>query len=180
MTFEATPIPGAFVLTLTPAHDERGFFARTSCTDGFRAHGLNPHIAQSSLSQTVRRGTVRGMHYQKPPGAEAKVVRCFRGAIFDVAVDLRPTSPAYLQWWSVELTADNRRSFYVPEGCAHGFQTLDDDCEVFYQISAPYAPDLAGGFRYDDPLVGIAWPLPVSAVGPKDLAWAPLTRGAGA
>lgn len=175
MTFEPTLIPGAFVIHLTLIQDQRGFFATPFTADGFRARGLNPVVAQSSLSQTTRRGSVRGMHYQRPPAEEAKLVRCFRGAIFDVIVDLRPDSPSYRRWTSCELSAANRLALYVPEGCAHGFQTLDDDCEVYYQISHGYAPALAAGIRYDDPIINISWPLPVTIVSPRDRAWPDLT-----
>lgn len=176
MTFDTTPIPGAFLIGITPAGDERGWFGRTFCADEFRAHGLAFAIAQSSLSHTTHRGTVRGMHYQEAPAGESKLVRCVAGAACEVLVDLRPDSPAYLRWWSVELSAGNRQSVYVPEGCALGFQALEDDCELLYDISHPYTPERAAGFRYDDPLVGIDWPLPVRMVSARDLAWAPLVR----
>lgn len=139
---------------------------------------MNPDIAQAHLSLNSRRGVLRGMHYQMPPAAEAKLVRCIRGAIFDVVVDLRPESDAYLKWVSCELTASNRKAIYLPEGCAHGFQTLEDNCELFYHVSHAYAPELAGGFRYDDPAVGISWPLPVSVMSPRDQAWPPLVVAA--
>jgi dTDP-4-dehydrorhamnose 3,5-epimerase len=174
LNFEATPIPGVHVLHLVPIPDNRGFFARAFCADEFRERGLNPTVTQAHLSLNNVRGVLRGMHYQKPPAAEAKLVRCIRGAIYDVAVDLRPESPTYLKWFACELSASNRKAMYVPEGCAHGFQALDDNSEVFYQVSHAYAPDLADGFRYDDPAVGIRWPLQVRVISTRDGAWPPL------
>jgi dTDP-4-dehydrorhamnose 3,5-epimerase len=174
LTFEDTPIPGVFIIHLAPIHDERGFFARAFGADEFRARGMNPDIVQAHLSLNTRRGVLRGMHYQRAPAAEAKLVRCVRGSIFDVVVDMRQESESYLQWVSCELSAANRKALYLPEGCAHGFQTLEDDCEVFYHVSHVYAPELADGFRYDDPAVGIRWPQPVSVISPRDKAWPPL------
>jgi dTDP-4-dehydrorhamnose 3,5-epimerase len=162
------------MLDLERREDERGFFARAFCAGEFQARGLNPALVQANLSFSRRRGTLRGMHYQSAPAAEAKLVRCIRGAIFDVVADLRPDSPAFLRWHGCELTAENRRALLVPEGCAHGFLTLEDGCEVFYQVSHSYSPSHERGFRFDDPAVGIAWPAEVTVVSAKDLGWEPL------
>lgn len=156
--FTPLPIPGAYLVEIEPMADERGFFARTFCADEFRRRGLNPAIAQCSLSWNKHKGTLRGMHYQIAPHAEAKLVSCPRGAIHDVIVDLRPESPSFRRWTGADLTAENRCMIYVPEGCAHGFQTLVDGSEVYYQISAPHAPGAARGVRWNDPAFGIAWP----------------------
>ncbi len=168
MKFAPTAIPGAYVVEIEPREDERGFFARGWCQKEFRDHGLSPVVAQCNLSFNRWKGTVRGLHYQLAPHAENKLVRCTAGAVFDVAVDLRPESPAFRRWVGVELSASNRRMFYVPEGCAHGYQTLDDGSEVFYQVSDFYHPESERGVRWNDPAFGIAWPLPPSAVSPKD------------
>lgn len=158
MLFKPLIIPGAFVIDLELVWDERGFFARTFCREEFEIRGLIAEFVQCSLSFNIRRGTLRGMHYQAAPHGEAKLVRCTRGAIYDVLLDLRPSSPAHLQWEAVELSADNRRMVYIPEGVAHGFQTLEDETEIFYQMSQPYAPDAARGVRWDDQAFGIDWP----------------------
>ena len=168
MLFIQTPVNGVFLVEPERISDERGFFARTWCGEEFQAHGLNPTLAQCSLSFSRRRGTLRGLHYQAAPHGEAKLVRCTRGAIFDVAVDLRPGSPTYLAWYGAELSGDNRVMLYVPEGCAHGQLTLADDTEVFYQMSAPYVPTAARGVRFDDPALGIAWPGEVLVVNQRD------------
>lgn len=168
MIFIETKLKGAFVIEPERLEDERGFFARTWCQSEFEAHGLNPRLAQCSISFNKRRGTLRGMHYQAAPHEEAKLVRCIRGAIYDVILDLRPVSPTFRQWTSVELTADNRRMVYIPEGCAHGFQTLEDSTEVFYGMSEFYCPEAARGVRWDDPAFGIEWPVQVTAVSYKD------------
>lgn len=157
--FTPLPVHGAFLVSPELRTDFRGSFARTWCRDEFAARGLNPDLAQCSISQTHRRGTIRGLHFQARPHAEAKLVRCLRGAIHDVIVDLRPGSPSYLRHAAVELTDRNRHALYVPEGVAHGFQTLADDAEVLYQISAPYVPEAASGVRWDDPAFGIRWPV---------------------
>jgi len=156
--FLATDVDGCFVVEPEPHVDERGFFARTFSADEFARLGLNPAVVECSVSFNERRGTLRGLHLQTPPHAEAKLVRCTRGRMFDVAVDLRPGSPSYLRWTAAELSADNRRGLYVPEGCAHGFLTLADATEVSYQISAGYSADAGEGYRWDDPAFGIAWP----------------------
>ena len=151
-------LPGAFVVEPERREDERGFFARTWCLDEFAAHGLNTRVVQCNISFNALKGTLRGMHYQVAPYAEAKLVRCTMGAIYDVLVDLRPESPAYRRWEAVELSAQTRRMVYVPEGIAHGFQTLEDNCEVAYQMSEFFHPECAQGVRWDDPAFGIAWP----------------------
>lgn len=168
MEFSGTDIPGVFIVRPQTHTDERGFFARTWCHDEVAAAGLNPALAQCSISFNPQDGTLRGMHLQSPPDAEAKLVRCTMGAIFDVALDLRPSSPAYLRHVGVELTADNRCALYIPEGCAHGFLTLVADSEVYYQISTPYAPQSARGVRWNDSAFGIAWPAPAQIISARD------------
>ena len=160
MKLRETPLPGVFVVDIEPVHDERGFFA-TTYSDALRAH--LPHIAQSAISFTSRRGTMRGLHYQRDPFAEVKLVRCTRGAIFDVAVDLQTR-----RWFGTELTPDNGRMLLIPSGCAHGFQSLADDTEVSYSISAPYRPEVSGGVRWNDPAFGIKWPLDVTVISGRD------------
>jgi dTDP-4-dehydrorhamnose 3,5-epimerase len=157
--------------------DERGFFARTFCRREFEARGLNPRLAQCSVSFNRRKGTLRGMHFQRAPHREAKLVRCTAGAIYDAIIDLRPASPTFLRHAGVELTAENRRALYVPEGFAHGFQTLADGTEVFYQMSEPYAPQAAAGVRWDDAAFGVRWPLRVSVIAKRDEEY-PDFRGA--
>jgi dTDP-4-dehydrorhamnose 3,5-epimerase len=156
--FRKTPLPGVFVVELETIEDERGSFARTFSVEDFAAHGLDPAVVQCSVSFNLRTGTLRGMHYQEAPHAESKLVRCTRGAIFDVAVDLRRESPAYCRWFGIELTPDNGRMLYIPEGLAHGFQTLAEASEVHYQISHEYVPAAGAGVRWDDPVFGIDWP----------------------
>ena len=168
MKFSQTQLGGACVIDIERHEDERGFFARSWCEREFRAHGLNPRLAQCSISFNRKRGTLRGMHYQVAPHEEAKIVRCTGGAIYDVIIDLRPDSPTFTRWFGMELSAENRRMLYVPEGFAHGFQTLEVDSEVFYQISEFYAPDSARGVRWNDPHFGIIWPLAVEAISDKD------------
>lgn len=169
MIFHPTPLAGAWVLEAERHEDERGWFARTFCRQEFEAHGLVAAVAQSSTSFNRRRGSVRGMHYQVAPDAEAKLVRCTRGALFDAVVDLRDGSPTRGRWFAIELSAEAGNQLYVPPGLAHGFQTLEDATEVHYQISVPYAPASGRGFRFDDPEVGIPWPEPVTAVSERDL-----------
>jgi dTDP-4-dehydrorhamnose 3,5-epimerase len=171
MIFATTQLDGAWLIEIEPREDERGFFARTWCREELAAQGLDTEIVQESLSFNRRRGTLRGLHFQRSPHEETKIVRCARGAIFDVIVDLRPGSPTYLHWQGFDLTAENRRALYVPKGFAHGLQTLTDDAEVAYQISAFHAPEAAGGCRYDDPAFGIAWPLPITAISERDRGW---------
>jgi dTDP-4-dehydrorhamnose 3,5-epimerase len=178
MIFAATRLEGAWLIDIEPMEDERGFFARTWCRQELATQGLDTEIAQESLSYNRHRGTLRGLHFQRSPDEETKIVRCTRGGIFDVIVDLRPRSPTYLQWQGFELTVENRKALYVPKGFAHGFQTLTDDAEIAYQISAFYTPDSAGGYRYDDPAFGIAWPLLVTAISERDLEWPPFKSDA--
>jgi dTDP-4-dehydrorhamnose 3,5-epimerase len=158
MQFIETPLPGAWVIELDLLGDERGWFARTFDADEFEMRGLNSAVVQCNASLNAQRGTLRGMHYQAEPHGESKLVRCVRGAIFDVAVDMRADSPAHRGWHGVELNAENRRAFYIPAGLAHGFQTLTDDSEVLYQMSHPYVPGAARGVRWDDPAFAIEWP----------------------
>jgi dTDP-4-dehydrorhamnose 3,5-epimerase len=172
MIFTETKIPGAFIIDLELHRDIRGFFARTFCIQEFKAHGLKPTIAQCNLSFNYKKGTLRGMHYQKPPSEETKLVRCIRGAIYDVIIDLRLESPSYLSHIGVELTAENRLALYIPDRFAHGFQTLTDETEVTYQMGDFYAPEYSSGYRYDDPAFNIEWPLAVSEISDKDKNWA--------
>jgi dTDP-4-dehydrorhamnose 3,5-epimerase len=172
MIFTETELPGAYTIDIDPREDERGFFARAWCAEEFAQYDLVTRVAQSNVSYNARRGTLRGMHYQVPPHAEVKIVRCTRGAIYDVIVDLRPESSTHRRWIGVELSADNRRMLYVPEGFAHGFQTLEDDTEAFYQVSEFYAPGAERGLRWNDPALGIEWPLPDDPiVSEKDRTW---------
>jgi len=166
--FSPTALVGAYVIDIEPVADERGFFVRSWCREEFARHGLNPDLAQCSISFNKKRGTLRGMHYQAKPHEETKVVRCTRGAIYDVILDLRPESSTFRKWIAVELSADNRRMLYIPAGLAHGFQSLTDDTEVFYQISAPYHPESACGVRWDDPAFGIEWPVAERVISDKD------------
>ena len=158
MIFTETKLKGAFIIDMEPIEDERGFFARSWCREEFESHNLNPHLAQCNISFNKKKGTLRGMHYQSPPHEEAKLVRCTMGALFDVIIDLRPDSPTYKQWMGEELTAHNRRMLYIPEGFAHGFLTLEDSTEVFYQMSTLYVPNSASGIRWNDPVFNIIWP----------------------
>ncbi len=176
MYFEETRIPGVVLVRPERFEDARGHFARTWDGEVFARHGLNPAVAQCSVSFNRKRGTLRGMHYQAAPHEEAKLVRCTRGAVFDVAVDLRPDSPTRHRWVGAELTAENGVALYVPEGCAHGFLTLADDTEVFYMISAPYVPEAGRGVRYDDPAFGIEWPAPVHVIHDRDAGYPLLAR----
>jgi dTDP-4-dehydrorhamnose 3,5-epimerase len=177
MRFQESELSGAFILHLEERKDERGFFARTYCARELDQHGLNPRVVQCNMSFNRKAGVVRGMHYQLAPAAEAKLVRCTRGAIYDVIVDMRPDSPTYLQHIGVELSAENRAALYVPEMFAHGFQALWDDTEVLYQVSEFYTPEAERGLRHDDPALGIQWPLPVSEISAKDAAWPLIETG---
>lgn len=172
MIFTETKISGAFIIEPQPITDERGFFARGWCQQELAEHGLNSNVVQVNLSSNKKRGTLRGMHYQLPPDAETKLVRCTRGALFDVLVDLRPESPTYLQWYGIELTEDNYKMLYVPENCAHGFITLADNTEATYQVTAAYAPGAERGLRYNDPAFGIEWPISIEVISQKDRGWA--------
>jgi dTDP-4-dehydrorhamnose 3,5-epimerase len=174
MIFIPTKLEGAFIIELDRREDERGFFARSFCADEFTQHGLNPCVAQCNVSFNAQAGTLRGMHFQLAPHAEAKLVRCTMGAAFDVMVDLRPSSPTYKQWVGVELIAHNHRAVYIPEGFAHGAQTLTDNTELFYQMSAPYVGAASSGVRWDDPAFGITWPQPPDGnriIAERDQAW---------
>jgi len=166
--FTETKIPGVFDIELETKPDERGFFARTWCVSEFRAHGLNPKLMQCSVSFNTRKGTLRGMHYQVAPHAETKLVRCTRGSIFDVIIDLRLDSPTFKDHVAIVLTADKRNMVYVPEGCAHGFLTLEDASEVFYQISEVYNAASTRGVRFDDPAFQISWPNRIEVISERD------------
>ena len=170
MTFTKTDLPGVWIIKPEPYRDERGFFARTVCAQELGARGLFGMFVQSSLSQTLLRGSIRGLHFQKAPAAEAKIVRCVVGAVYDVIVDLRPDSPAFCRYVGVELSADNLDSVYVPRGFAHGFQSLTDNAMLHYHISTFYAQNLSAGVRWDDPDIGVAWPLPPTMISEKDRA----------
>ena len=171
MKFTETHLAGAYVLDLEQREDERGFFARTFCAHEFEDLGLKPAVAQANVSFNHRRGTLRGFHYQLPPLTETKLVRCVRGAIHDVIVDLRPDSPTRFEHVGVDLTAENRRALFVPELFAHAYLTLEDDTEVEYMVSEFYAPGAERGLRYDDPRLGVRWPIEVAVVSEKDAAW---------
>jgi dTDP-4-dehydrorhamnose 3,5-epimerase len=168
MIFEETTLKGAFMIEPQRRGDERGFFARTWCQREFDAEGLPQEWVQCNISFSRQRGTLRGMHYQAAPYEEAKLVRCTMGAIYDVIIDLRHESPSFRQWLALELTADNRRMLFIPQGFAHGFQTLADDTEVFYQMSQLYAPEYARGVRWDDPAFGISWPAEKRIISERD------------
>lgn len=171
MTFRRTQLPGVVEVDMELKVDERGCFARSWCADEFEANGMFTKIAQCSISFNKSRGTLRGLHYQAAPYAEAKLVRCTRGAVYDVALDLRPSSPTFGKWAAAELTAENRRALYIPEGCAHGFLTLKDETEVFYQISEFYHPELACGVRWNDPAFKIVWPQEVIVISERDRSY---------
>ena len=177
MRFTPTEVEGAMIVDLEPWTDERGLFARTFDVAEMAAHGIDPHVAQANVSWNVRAGTVRGMHRQVPPHAEGKLVRCTAGAVVDVAVDVRPGSSTYGRHVMVELSAENRRALWIPPYVGHGYQTLLEASEVVYQVSGPYAPGGEQGYRHDDPAFGIAWPLAVSLVSDKDMAWPLLEQG---
>ena len=174
MIFTETKLKGAFVLDLERREDNRGFFARAFCQREFEQYGLNPTIAQANIAFNKKTGTVRGMHFQFPPAGESKLVRCTRGGILDIIVDLRPESPSYLEHVAVELTADNHRALYVPERFAHGYQVLEDGTETSYQVGEFYTPGVEGGLLYNDGRLGLVWPLPVTEISPKDAVWKPL------
>jgi dTDP-4-dehydrorhamnose 3,5-epimerase len=171
MKFTQTILEGAYIIEAEKMMDDRGFFARSWCQRELAAHGLASRIAQASISFNKSKGTLRGLHYQSAPHEEAKFVRCTRGAIYDVIIDLRAHSPTFKAWVGVELTADSYHILYVPKGFAHGCQTLEDNTEIQYEISEFYTPAAVRGVRYDDPAFGISWPLPVSAITDKDMSW---------
>jgi dTDP-4-dehydrorhamnose 3,5-epimerase len=168
MIFHETKLAGVFEIHLEPISDERGFFARSWCWKEFEAHGLNGHLEQCNVSLNTRKGTLRGMHYQATPHAEAKLVRCTAGAMYDVALDLRPQSPTFKQWFAAVLSAENHYMLYIPEGCAHGFISLADKTEVFYQMSEFYHPEASRGVRWNDPAFQIAWPEKVQLISERD------------
>lgn len=171
MVFHETKLAGAFIVELEKKEDHRGFFARIFCAHEFEQHGLHTGIAQANLSFSEKKGTLRGLHYQAPPASETKLIRCIRGAVWDVIVDLRPDSPTYLQHIGVELSAENRRAIFVPNHFAHGNQALTDGAELLYFMGAFYTPGCERGIRYDDPAIGIQWPLPVTAISDRDAKW---------
>jgi dTDP-4-dehydrorhamnose 3,5-epimerase len=169
---ETTPIPGAFVIRPEPRADERGFFARLWCRSEFAAHGIDVDMVQASVSYSRTRGTLRGMHYSLPPSKEGKLVRCQRGAVHDVVIDLRPDSGTFKQHFALDLDARSHLALYIPPGLAHGFQTLADDTEVIYMMTDSYRPELAAGVHHADPEFGICWPLPVTCIADRDQAYA--------
>lgn len=171
MKYTPTEVDGVVIVDVEPHRDDRGFFARSFCATEFDRLGMDSTVAQTNVSYNATRGTLRGLHRQVPPYSEAKLVRCTRGAIVDVAVDVRPDSPTYGRHVTVELTADNHRALFLPPYVAHGFQTLADDTEVIYQVSGPYAPEGEQGFRWDDPEFGVQWPLPITVISDKDATW---------
>jgi dTDP-4-dehydrorhamnose 3,5-epimerase len=175
MKFHKTTFDGAALIEPTRHGDARGWFARVFCADEFAAQGLEAQFVQANHSHSARRGTLRGMHFQRPPHAEVKLVRVLRGSLWDAIIDLRDGSPTYAQWQGFELSDRNGHMLYVPAGFAHGFQTLEDDTDVTYMVSHPYTPAAEGGVRWDDPAIGIDWPLPVSVISDKDTAWPSLT-----
>src|SRR5881394_4075907 len=176
MQFTETKLEGAYIIELERREDSRGFFARAFCQKEFAAQGLKPVIAQANVAYNFKKGTLRGMHFQFPPAAETKLVRCTRGAILDIIVDLRPESPTYLGHVAVELSADNYRSLYVPERFAHGYQVLADRTETSYQVGEFYTPGAEGGLLYNDPKLGLTWPIPVTEISLKDDSWKLLAK----
>lgn len=180
MEFKETPLKDVWVVDVSRHADDRGFFARTWCTEEFASRGLSTELAQCSVSFNKLRGTVRGMHFQKPPHAETKLVRCTSGAMMDVIVDLRFDSETYLRHVSIELDAESLRAVYIPPGCAHGFQTLTDSTQIFYQISVPYVASASCGIRWNDPALSIQWPLPISVISERDQNYPNLIPSTGA
>lgn len=172
MIFQETNLPGVFEIQLKRFHDARGFFARSWCQKEFEDHGLNPNVVQCNVSFNTRKGTLRGMHYQEAPKGEAKLVRCTSGSVYDVVIDLRSNSPTFKRWVAVTLTTQQHNMIYVPEGCAHGFLTLEDETEVFYQMSEFYSPELARGVRWDDPTFQIVWPEKLEVISERDRTYA--------
>lgn len=174
MLFTETKLKGAYIVDVDMRTDHRGGFARVFCAKDFEEQGLKPVVAQTNLSFNNQVGTLRGMHYQVPPAAETKLIRCIKGAIYDVIIDMRPESPTYMQYFGIELTAENRRALYIPEMFAHGYQALTDGAEVIYQVGEFYTPGYERGIRYDDPALRIEWPIPVTVISQKDANWEPL------
>lgn len=168
MKFLSTGLEGSYIIEIQRKEDERGFFARTFCCDEFAAQGLKPDFVQCNTSFNVKRSTLRGMHYQEAPHEEVKLVRCTQGSIYDVIIDIRKTSPTYRRYFGIELSAENRTMLYIPEGFAHGFQTLEDDSEVFYQMGERYRPEAARGIRWNDPTFNIRWPIANPFVSTRD------------
>jgi dTDP-4-dehydrorhamnose 3,5-epimerase len=176
MIFSETRLAGAYTVDIDRREDKRGHFARVFCGEEFSAHGLKFMVAQASISFNAKRGTLRGLHFQYPPAAETKYVRCTKGAVLDVIIDLRPESPTYLEHLAFDLSAENGRGVYVPKRFAHGFLTLDDETELAYLIGASHTPNAEGGLRYDDPMLGLNWPLPISVISERDTAWKPIVE----
>ena len=171
MKFIQTPLEGAYVVELEKREDERGFFARAFCVDEFAEHGLKTEIKQSNLSGSVQKGTTRGLHYQVAPMAEVKFIRCIKGSVFDVLVDMRPESPTYKQWFGLKLSEQNQTAIYIPEGFAHGHQTLEDNSQIMYLTTQVYSPEHERGIRWNDPAIGVEWPLEPTVVSDKDQSW---------
>jgi dTDP-4-dehydrorhamnose 3,5-epimerase len=171
MTFAELPLKGAFTIDITALNDDRGFFARTWAADVLVERGLDPTVVQCNIAWNPKKGTLRGMHFQRPPYDEVKIIRCTRGALYDVIIDLRRDSPTFCKWTSVELDGDSRRMLYVPKGFAHGYITLTDDVEAYYHVSAPYTPASADGVAWDDPAFGIKWPLQPTVMSDRDRTW---------
>ncbi len=171
MIFQETPLTGAYVIELERITDQRGFFARVWCKNELRQQGLETELAQTNVGFSYRKGTLRGLHFQERPHTEVKIVRCTRGSVFDVIVDLRPESPSYKRWFGVELSEENCKMIYVPEGCAQGYISLTDNAEIYYHTSEFYHPESASGVRYDDAEFGIVWPVEISVISPQDQGW---------
>jgi dTDP-4-dehydrorhamnose 3,5-epimerase len=176
LRFLETPLTGLYLVEVEPFSDDRGFFARSFCAREFQAHGLESTVAQGNISFNKKAGTLRGLHFQAPPHEEDKLVRCTRGSIYDVAIDVRPNSRTYLNWFAAELTSENQRMMFIPRGFAHGFQTLVDESEVFYLMSEFYHPDSGRGLRWDDPAIGITWPLADPIISDKDRSYPPISN----
>ena len=176
MNFEATAVSGLMVVSAEAQEDDRGSFVRAFCEEESAGAGAPFQVRQANLSQNRKRGTLRGLHYQDEPRPDPKMVRCVRGAVWDVAVDLRPPSPSFLKWFGCELSAENRKAMLVPAGCAHGFLTLSEDSELLYLMAESYVAELARGVRWDDPAFGIEWPLPVAEISSRDASWPDFVR----
>jgi dTDP-4-dehydrorhamnose 3,5-epimerase len=179
LRFVETPLSGLYVVEIEPRNDDRGFFARSFCIEEFDGYGLERQVAQCNISFNAKAGTLRGLHFQAEPHEEAKLVRCTQGAIYDVAVDIRPSSETYLKWYAAELNSSNRRMLFIPQGFAHGFQTLTDETEVFYLMFESYHPESGSGLRWDDPKIGVVWPLANQIISEKDRAYPLIDNGPG-